>query len=565
MMKTLTRLQIFIEGNHRIIFYSCWLIIHFIQASATELFDDEAYYWVYSKFPAWGYFDHPSLIAFVIKAGYFIFPNELGVRLFPILLNTASIFLTETLLEKKNAMLFYAICLSLAIAQVGGMMAVPDTILMFFVALFFIQYKRFNANMNLMNSILLGVCMALMLYTKYQAVLVIIFTAISNIRLTTKFQAYFAILIAFLLFLPHLYWQYENAFPSVQFHLFERNSFGYEASFTLQYIIGQLLIAGPVAGWLLIYATSKYKPASPTESALKFTFVGFYLFFLFSTLKGKAEANWTIPSFIGLIVLSHQYLNEDIRWRNILFATLPFTIILVISARAIMMADLPPAWWMFKDEFHGNKILVQAVRAKSRTLPVIFLDSYQKPSKYWFYSGDTSMALNTPYYRRNNFNYWNIENQFIGRKAYVVGYDTQNTFKDTLDDIRLGNNRGRKVNKYYSFSRMLFYNIYLKSIDSNKISIQFTTITPPSYLTYFSDKPYDSSQVYLVIYKKQVVVDCIASGLTVKEISTNTQTNFVSFDLHRLCRGNYIGKFAVSSCIPGHPSLNSAGIDIHVQ
>ena len=47
----------------RILFYSIWLLISFVQAAGTELFDDEAYYWVYSKFLDWGYFDHPPMVA----------------------------------------------------------------------------------------------------------------------------------------------------------------------------------------------------------------------------------------------------------------------------------------------------------------------------------------------------------------------------------------------------------------------------------------------------------------------------------------------------------------------
>ena len=64
----------------RTIFYAAWLVLALIQAWGTELFDDEAYYWVYSKFLDWGYFDHPPMIAVLIKIGYFIFPSELGVR-----------------------------------------------------------------------------------------------------------------------------------------------------------------------------------------------------------------------------------------------------------------------------------------------------------------------------------------------------------------------------------------------------------------------------------------------------------------------------------------------------
>ncbi len=43
------------------------LILNLIQAANTELLDDESYYWAYSRFPAWGYFDHPPMIAVMIR------------------------------------------------------------------------------------------------------------------------------------------------------------------------------------------------------------------------------------------------------------------------------------------------------------------------------------------------------------------------------------------------------------------------------------------------------------------------------------------------------------------
>ena len=168
---------------HLVVFYSSWLLIQLIQSATTELLDDEAYYWMYSLFPAWGYFDHPPVISVLISAGYALFPGEFGVRLFPVIFTTGSLYIIQLLLKKPNYTLFYAICYSLAIAQIGGIMAVPDASLMFFVALFFLQYKRFLENLSLANTILLALCASAMLYTKYQAVLILFFTIISNLKL----------------------------------------------------------------------------------------------------------------------------------------------------------------------------------------------------------------------------------------------------------------------------------------------------------------------------------------------------------------------------------------------
>jgi 4-amino-4-deoxy-L-arabinose transferase-like glycosyltransferase len=130
-----------IQKKHRLFFYGIWLLLTLIQAGFTELQDDEAYYWVYSHYLDWGYFDHPPMIAILIKLGYSIFPNQLGVRLFPLLLNIFTLVIIEKLIDKKNPFLFYTIVFSIAAMQVGGVMAVPDIPLVFLQPCFFFAIK----------------------------------------------------------------------------------------------------------------------------------------------------------------------------------------------------------------------------------------------------------------------------------------------------------------------------------------------------------------------------------------------------------------------------------------
>src|SRR6187455_799449 len=145
-------MNLFFQKHHRLLFYSSWLLLALAQSASTELIADEAYYWVYSRFPAWGYFDHPPMIAMLVKWGYAIFPNELGVRLFCLLLNTGSILLIEKLINRKNPFLFYAIVLSIGLMQAGGFMAAPDIPLLFFTALFFWTYRRFTSDLSALNT-----------------------------------------------------------------------------------------------------------------------------------------------------------------------------------------------------------------------------------------------------------------------------------------------------------------------------------------------------------------------------------------------------------------------------
>lgn len=132
----------FIRKHHLLLFFLTWFLLNLVQAAKTELFNDEAYYWIYSKYLDWGYFDHPPMIAILIRAGYNLFQNELGVRLLIVLCNIFTLFIIYQLLLRKNDGLFYAITSSFAVLQIGGMIAVPDLPLAFFVALFFWLIKN---------------------------------------------------------------------------------------------------------------------------------------------------------------------------------------------------------------------------------------------------------------------------------------------------------------------------------------------------------------------------------------------------------------------------------------
>src|SRR3977135_3430738 len=63
------------------------LLLRLVAAAYTPLSFDEAYYWMWSKHLAGGYYDHPPLVALVIRLGTMIAGDtELGVRLVAVLL-----------------------------------------------------------------------------------------------------------------------------------------------------------------------------------------------------------------------------------------------------------------------------------------------------------------------------------------------------------------------------------------------------------------------------------------------------------------------------------------------
>ena len=244
------------ENRYILLFSLAWFLINLIQSYFTELHVDEAYYWVFSEFPAWGYFDHPPMIAILVKLGYLLFHNELGVRLLPSLLGAGTIFVTYKLLpsELREIKLYILLVttISLMHINVAGFMALPDIPLVFFASLYFLILKSYLTQDRLSQALLLGIIVALMMYSKYHAALILFFTLLSNWRLMLRRTFWIIVVIAGLLYLPHILWQVKHDFVSFQYHLMDRNS-SFQLKYVLEYLGNQLLVTGPFTGVLLLY------------------------------------------------------------------------------------------------------------------------------------------------------------------------------------------------------------------------------------------------------------------------------------------------------------------------
>jgi hypothetical protein len=553
-----------LQKHHRLLFYVGWVLISIVQAATTELFDDEAYYWVYSRFMDWGYFDHPPMIAALIKAGYAIFHNELGVRFFIILLNTATIFFVQQLTCKKDDRLFYAIALSIAVAQIGGILAAPDTPLLFFTVLYFWLYQRFLQKTNLTNSLLTGIGMACLLYSKYHGVLIIGLVLLSNLKLLTNKYTYVAGLVCLLLFTPHLYWQYKHNFPSLQFHLFERNASSYKFSFTTEYVLGQIAFAGPVIGWLLLWAAFMYRPVSAVERAMKYSLIGIYIAFLISTYKGRVEANWTVAAFIPLMVLSHRYLVQHYQLQKWVYRSIPITLVLVLAGRLYLLSWFPAVLPIKQNEFHDNREWTNEIHRQAGNLPVVFVNTYQRASKYWFYTGIPAFSLNSPDYRRNNFNMWPIEDSLIGKSVYMDVPGNNEGYQRRFQQHGWRFPQGGVQEGYYSFSRVLFSKIRCTCLKQRSIQINTNVTIPENYLALFEQPAYNKTAIWLVLNVDGDVQDYINTGTTVKQLTGNKFTQTVTIPDY-ISKGEYTARLCIGTVIPGFPSINSTEFDLNVQ
>jgi 4-amino-4-deoxy-L-arabinose transferase-like glycosyltransferase len=224
------------------------MVLNILQAYFTGLDGDETYYWTYSRHLQWGYFDHPPMVALSIAFGELFGHGALFTRAGTILLSSATIFIAFKALPDKlqNVKWFIVVFASVLIFHIYGFITTPDPSLLFFTALFFYAYKKYLQRDNFPNTLFLAASIIGMMYSKYHGVLPVFFTLLSNPKLILKRSAWLAVIIVIAAFVPHLYWQYSNDWPTVRYHLFERNKGTYSIDKTTNYVLGQLLIFGPL-------------------------------------------------------------------------------------------------------------------------------------------------------------------------------------------------------------------------------------------------------------------------------------------------------------------------------
>jgi len=430
-------------------------LLNLVQSFFTELIYDEAYYWYYAQNLDWGYFDHPPMVAFLIKLSSFFFNGELGVRLMSCILGIGTVALLWTIIEhekKKDYIVhFFLLLFAMPLLNVYGFLTLPDTPLLFFTALFLVTYKRFLTTKSIGTAIFLGLTMAALMYSKYHAVLIIFFVLLSNLKLLKNKYAWIAVTISLLAYLPHFLWLYENDLVTIKYHLFERPNQAYSFdSFTLGYLLNLIVNFGlifPFAYWALF----KKKAHGAFDKALLFLSYGIILFFLISSFHRRTQTQWVIVICIPMALLTYEYFLNNAKSRKWIYRlSIISFVILLVGRIGLAYAPLFPVVY----ETHGNKEWVNKVKSEVGDMPVVFENSYRRSPMYQFYSGgNTTFSLNNIHYRQNQYTIDGSEKKVQGKKvAYISLYLKKGDFK--YQDLKGGTFKGIYIDNFESYRNL---------------------------------------------------------------------------------------------------------------
>lgn len=253
------------SGRNLLLLLGLITIARLIVTASFPPLDDEAYYWTWAHHLAWGYPDHPPMIAYILRASIALAGDTpLGIRMGPVLLALATALLLWDLGGQmfgaeagRIAAIWYQLVPALAL---GAIFTAPDAPLGFFWILTLWSFWRALASGTVIAWLVAGLALGMAMMSKLTAVFLalalpaFLLTDPTHRRWLRRWEPYVAALLSMLVVLPVVLWNANHHWVMI------RKS-GAPAPWTelgspglnfLAYTAGQLAYYGPVATVLLL-------------------------------------------------------------------------------------------------------------------------------------------------------------------------------------------------------------------------------------------------------------------------------------------------------------------------
>ncbi len=307
-------------------------IIRCIIAITIYLGNDEVYYITYARHLQWNYFDHPPMVALLIKLTTLnlLLTSDFFIRLGPILLaavNTYLIYAISKKIKNEKSGLIAALLYSSSIysSVIAGIFIMPDAPQLFFWiwSLYFLttitasseDSKTLNKNL-----LFFGLCAGLCIMSKVHGVFLWfgfgLYILLYNRSLLLNKYLYFSVLITILIISPILIWNIENNWITYSFHSNRVTiNKGINPSSFLREFIGGAFYNNPINYVLIVMALfavlkNKITIDVSIKRLLLLISLPLIVVLLFISLFRDTLPHWSGPAFVGLIILTSSYLAD---------------------------------------------------------------------------------------------------------------------------------------------------------------------------------------------------------------------------------------------------------------
>jgi len=192
---------------------------------------DESFYWEWTRFDRldWGYVEHPPLVAYAIYGMSRLFGEHIwSWRILALVLGFLAgwlLFLSGKTLFSDRAGFWAAVTflISPVFSMAGGMLLIPETLLMFWMSLAIYLSALLVTTQNLKIFYWLGVVFGMALLSKLPAILIVaalgLFALISkpHRRWFSCREPYLMVLLALVMLTPVIYWNVQHDWIGLEF------------------------------------------------------------------------------------------------------------------------------------------------------------------------------------------------------------------------------------------------------------------------------------------------------------------------------------------------------------
>ncbi len=294
------------------------VLLRLIAAVFTPLTFDEAYYWMWSKHLSFGYYDHPPMVALVIRLGTVIAGDtEFGVRLGSVLLalpmSWAVYRSAEILFGSARVASTAAILLNVTLmAAVGTLIVTPDSPLL--VAASFVLFFLAKVLETGRGAwwLAVGAAVGAALLSKYTALLfgpaIVIWLASAPKlrRWLISPWPYLGGLVALAIFSPVILWNADHRWVSFIKQIGRARIEDFRPAYVGELIPTQIAFATPlvfILGTMGLYALLR-RNTGPFAARILIVaaFWSIVLYFIWHSLHARVEANWFAPVYPAFAV-----------------------------------------------------------------------------------------------------------------------------------------------------------------------------------------------------------------------------------------------------------------------
>ncbi len=338
------------------------LLLRAIMAAQLPLSADEAYYWLWSKHLATGYFDHPPMIAWLIFAGTWLFGDTpWGVRFSGVVLSlpaTWFVWRAAGLLLRDNnraalAALFFNLTLMVSACLLA---ATPDMPSVVTSTAFIYFLARVQAQSDGKAWLGVGVAAGLGLLAKFSALFLgagalgwLVVDRNARKWLLSPWP-YMGAVLALAIWSPNLLWQSQHHWQTFIFQFGRLGGGHFTLRFLGEFLAAQLGLASPLIFALmaiglwratrLVDGRSDFRQRDGNDLLMlaMLAWVGLGYFFEHS-LHDRVQGNWPCFLYPALAILAADAFAAVGRWRKISMVAAPLAavLLLAVTVQALFM------------------------------------------------------------------------------------------------------------------------------------------------------------------------------------------------------------------------------------